>query len=53
MLLNVSTFFRIRQFEIFVERRGIFEDTDLATLAHLKDTALLRGTYIINEYFTK
>ena len=32
---------------------GIFEGTDLATLAHLEDTVLIRGTYIVNEYFTK
>ncbi len=34
-------------FEIFAEERGIFEDTDLATLAHLKNTVLIRRTYII------
>ena len=34
-------------------REGIVEGTDLATLAHLEDPVLLRGTYIINSYFTK
>ena len=33
--------------------RGIFEGTDLAVLAHLKDTVSLRGAYIINGYCTK
>ena len=40
-MLKIFNFLNIRR------GRGIFEDTNLARLAHLKDTVLIRGTYII------